>query len=69
MADKLTRRHLFARLGALLAGLWACRPGRAPAAPAPVPPAAAHSPEGTTVTTCTYDCDGRLLRVEDGSPR
>ena len=57
--DKFTRRTLFPRLGAGLAGLWACLRGRAPAATTPPPPAPAAVPasQETVVTTySSYDC-------------
>jgi hypothetical protein len=79
MEGKFTRRHLFARLGALLAGLWACR--RAPATTARATPAVLPSPQRTIVSTCSYDSSqdaivststydwcGRLIEERHGSP-
>jgi hypothetical protein len=66
MEGKFTRRHLFARLGALLAGLWACR--RAPAVVARATPAVLPSPQRTIVSTCSYDSCGRLIEERHGRP-
>jgi hypothetical protein len=79
MTAKFTRRHLFARLGAGLAGLWSCLRGRAPAAANPPAPPVVPSPQetirwisydcspATFVSTTTYDCHGRVIAVRYGS--
>jgi hypothetical protein len=48
MTPKFSRRHLFARLGAGLAGLWACLRGSAPAATKPLAPAVV--PQGKRIS-------------------
>jgi hypothetical protein len=71
MPAKFHRRHLFARLGAGLAALWACLRRTPPAAakaaavPRPLPPTPWSGPSdgcgGATCVASTYDGQGRLV--------
>jgi hypothetical protein len=82
MTPKFSRRHLFARLGAGLAGLWACLRGSAPAATKPLAPAVVPPPppeemivstdsfcssEETLVSIYTYDGAGRVIAARHPS--
>jgi hypothetical protein len=68
MAAKFTRRLLFARPGACLAGLWACRRGSAPAATRRIATIAYRSPQATTLSLCTYDYCGRPIEQRHCRP-